>query len=173
LTAYCADDVAGVPSNAEETSPNEISNLRIGISFLPWVEPVLSPLTRSVCVIGISPSGAADGAARGGASGNSSPKQPSAHAPSRTQARTFHALAREPLVRRLATATSGPTCCRCSRRRAGARRLRTSTPAAEPAILLIRGCGIFEALTSVLRRRSLEVISLCGSHKGSKCGQGC
>jgi hypothetical protein len=78
---------------------------------------------------------------------------------------------REPSARR-AIATS-PRCCgvRCSRR-ACACRLRTGTPAAEPAILCISACRILEALISVLRRRSLEVVSLCCSHQSSKRRQG-
>src|SRR5262249_40258079 len=63
----------------------------------------------------------------------------------------------------------GPRCCSCcSCARACACRLRTGTPAAEPAILCISAGGILEALISVPRRCSLEVLSLCCSHHRSK-----
>jgi hypothetical protein len=79
---------------------------------------------------------------------------------------------REPSVRRGVTPTSGATWCSVRRGCGCACRLRTGTPAAEPAILCISACRILEALISVLRRRSLEVVSLCCSHQSSKRRQG-
>ena len=61
-----------------------------------------------------------------------------------------------------ATATSGRRCCS---------RLRTLGPVAKPTILGITG-GMFEALLSVLHRSSMDGVSLCCSHEGSKSGQG-
>jgi hypothetical protein len=61
-----------------------------------------------------------------------------------------------------ATATSGLRCCSC---------LRTLSPVTKPPILGITG-GMLEALLSVLHRPSMDGVSLCCSHHGSKRGQG-
>jgi hypothetical protein len=82
---------------------------------------------------------------------------------------TFHAPEREPLPRRSATATRGPRCCSGSC--ACACRLGTRGPVTKPSIVRPAG-GILEALISVLYRPSMEGVSLCCSHHGSKRGQG-
>jgi hypothetical protein len=117
---------------------------------LPQRNASSAPRARSTCICGSLQNGA-------------DLKKSPAHAANGM--RTCHALAREPLMRRGATATRGLTrCCGCAR----ARCLRTGTRAAEPAIFPISVCEILAAPVCVLRRRSLQVVGLCCSRHSSK-----